>query len=342
MSDLVSLGQGEVLGSALADVAAARERARRRRLRWLTTAVSLAAAWLWVTALSGERALPALPAGLVEVLPILALVAIIGLAVVGPMLGAGRSPHVLYRPSEIDIGLDDVKGAGIVKDEVVRTLNLFLAYKTFRERMGGTPRRAILFEGRRARARPTWPRPWPPRPVSPSSSCRRRPSSRCTTARPTEDPQLLPGPAQRGPQGGRGHRLHRGDRRHRRGSGRHGRRGPARQRGRRGQRAAHPAPELRRAGPVDPAAGVVHRPGQPLPAPCASPACSRPTCSSWGPPTGRPTSTPPSCAPAASTAASTSAFPAEPTGGRSSTTTWPRRRTWPTSTTLSGSTAWPP
>ncbi len=147
MSDLVSLGQGEVLGSALADVAAARERARRRRLRWLTTAVSLAAAWLWVTALSGERALPALPAGLVEVLPILALVAIIGLAVVGPMLGAGRSPHVLYRPSEIDIGLDDVKGAGIVKDEVVRTLNLFLAYKTFRERMGGTPRRAILFEG---------------------------------------------------------------------------------------------------------------------------------------------------------------------------------------------------
>ncbi len=35
----------------------------------------------------------------------------------------------------------------MVKDEVVRTLNLFLAYKTFKERMGGTPRRAILFEG---------------------------------------------------------------------------------------------------------------------------------------------------------------------------------------------------
>ncbi len=146
MSDLVSLGQGEVLGSP-----GRRGRGSRAgpapAAAWLTTAVSLAAAWLWVTALSGERALPALPAGLVEVLPILALVAIIGLAVVGPMLGAGRSPHVLYRPSEIDIGLDDVKGAGIVKDEVVRTLNLFLAYKTFRERMGGTPRRAILFEG---------------------------------------------------------------------------------------------------------------------------------------------------------------------------------------------------
>src|SRR5207253_10507731 len=36
---------------------------------------------------------------------------------------------------------------GVVVDEVVKTLNLFLAFKTFRERMGGTPRRAILFEG---------------------------------------------------------------------------------------------------------------------------------------------------------------------------------------------------
>ena len=35
----------------------------------------------------------------------------------------------------------------MVKDEVVKTLNLFLAYKTFREQMGGNPRRAILFEG---------------------------------------------------------------------------------------------------------------------------------------------------------------------------------------------------
>ncbi len=147
MSDIASLGQGEVLGSALADVAAARERARRRRLRWLTVLVALVAGWLWLHALSGEPVLPAVPAGFVELLPVLAIVAMIGVVVVGPMMGAGRSPHVLYRPSEIDIGLDDVKGAGIVKDEVVRTLNLFLAYKTFRERMGGTPRRAILFEG---------------------------------------------------------------------------------------------------------------------------------------------------------------------------------------------------
>src|SRR5918997_2263019 len=76
-----------------------------------------------------------------------ARVLLLGAAVIVPMLGAGRSPHVLYRSSEIETSLDDVKGATIVKDEVVRTLNLFLAYRTFKERMGGTPRRAILFEG---------------------------------------------------------------------------------------------------------------------------------------------------------------------------------------------------
>ena len=147
MSAIGSLGNGQVLGTALADVAAARERARRRRLRWLTAMVSLLAAWLWIQALSGRSALPSLPSGLGEMAPALIIVAFLAMVFIGPMLGAGRSPHVMYRPSEIDIGLDDVKGAGIVKDEVVRTLNLFLAYKTFRERMGGTPRRAILFEG---------------------------------------------------------------------------------------------------------------------------------------------------------------------------------------------------
>ena len=62
-----------------------------------------------------------------------------------PLVGMGRSPHVMYHPSEIDVSLNDVKGAQVVVDEVVKSLNLFLAHKTFKERMGGTPRRAILF-----------------------------------------------------------------------------------------------------------------------------------------------------------------------------------------------------
>src|SRR5947199_5811013 len=80
-------------------------------------------------------------------MPAFLLVVLLGGVVVVPMLGAGRSPHVVYRANEIDVSLADVKGAGVVVDEVVKTLNLFLSFKTFRERMGGTARRAILFEG---------------------------------------------------------------------------------------------------------------------------------------------------------------------------------------------------
>jgi ATP-dependent Zn protease len=75
------------------------------------------------------------------------LVAMIGGAVLVPLMMAGRSPHVRYASSEIDVSFDDVVGIGPVREEVVKTLNLFLAYQTFRDRMGGNPRKAILFEG---------------------------------------------------------------------------------------------------------------------------------------------------------------------------------------------------
>jgi ATP-dependent Zn protease len=82
-----------------------------------------------------------------QLLSMFLVVFILGLVVMLPLIAAGKSPHVLYQPTEIEVGLEDVKGAGMVRDEVVKTLNLFLAYKTFKEQMGGTPRRAILFEG---------------------------------------------------------------------------------------------------------------------------------------------------------------------------------------------------
>jgi ATP-dependent Zn protease len=71
---------------------------------------------------------------------------LIGL-LVGQQLLAGRSPHMVFRPEQIDTTLDDVVGIDGVKDDVVRSLNLFLAHKTFRDEMGGTPRRGLLFEG---------------------------------------------------------------------------------------------------------------------------------------------------------------------------------------------------
>jgi ATP-dependent Zn protease len=145
-----ALGQATVLGHAMADVAAARERSRQQRLRRIFVVLAVVGISLGLRALNGHAVSvgwPHLPPVLADYLPGILLVVMLGSVIVVPMLGAGRSPHVVYRAAEIDVSLADVKGAGVVVDEVVKTLNLFLAFKTFRERMGGTPRRAILFEG---------------------------------------------------------------------------------------------------------------------------------------------------------------------------------------------------
>src|SRR5829696_10589147 len=147
---LAGLQSAGVLGGTLADIASAREAARRRRLRRVALVLGVPAAWLWGRLLLGNPVgwgFPDLGPDVGLYLPAIVLVVVLAAAVLLPLVGAGRSPHVLYRSSEIDTSLDDVKGAGVVKDEVVRTLNLFLAYRTFKERMGGTPRKAILFEG---------------------------------------------------------------------------------------------------------------------------------------------------------------------------------------------------
>jgi ATP-dependent Zn protease len=69
------------------------------------------------------------------------------LIIVASSVGGGRSPHIVVRPEQIEVGLDDVVGIDVVKAEVVRTLNLFLAHRTFATEMGGRSRRGVLFEG---------------------------------------------------------------------------------------------------------------------------------------------------------------------------------------------------
>lgn len=98
---------------------------------------------------SNDLGLPhlGLPWYITEFLPQIILMLLLVIVIGGPLLLAGRSPHVLYRPEEIGTCLADVVGAGPVVDEVVKTLNLFLAHRTFEEGMGGRPRRAVLFEG---------------------------------------------------------------------------------------------------------------------------------------------------------------------------------------------------
>src|SRR5487761_601519 len=149
-ASLSVLGQSDVIVADHADVGATRERARQGRVRRVALLLAPVALWLAVRALlfpSRVVELPHFPHGLLPYLPAMALMGVLCLVMVIPLLGAGRSPHVMYRPSEIKIRLDDVRGAETVVEEVVKSLNLFLAHKTFSEQMGGSPRRALLFEG---------------------------------------------------------------------------------------------------------------------------------------------------------------------------------------------------
>jgi len=90
---------------------------------------------------------PSIPPAMTPFLMPLGLIVLLSLVMVVPLLAAGKSPHILYRPDELTMTFDDVRGAEGLVEEVTKTLNLFLAYRTFNEQMGGTPRKAILFEG---------------------------------------------------------------------------------------------------------------------------------------------------------------------------------------------------
>jgi ATP-dependent Zn protease len=137
-----------VMHHGSADVGVTREAQRRRRLLTLIAVVGVPAAYLWSRILRGE---PLNLFNLPSVDPLLLIPSIFFLLLIVLILGqfvfTGRSPHVLYRPEQIDTRLADVKGIDAVKEDVVRSLNLFLAHKSFASEMGGSPRRGLLFEG---------------------------------------------------------------------------------------------------------------------------------------------------------------------------------------------------
>jgi ATP-dependent Zn protease len=146
-STTATLLGSDALAKGRADVAKVRERTRRRRLWRVVLILGLLDAYLWYRYLDhNPLALPTLGPDAVIFLPIFLLVAAMFLIVLLPML-SGRSPHVAVRPEEIEIGLDQVKGLDAQVDEVTRTLDVFLGYATFRDELGGNPRRGILFEG---------------------------------------------------------------------------------------------------------------------------------------------------------------------------------------------------
>ncbi|MEZ0164656.1 AAA family ATPase [Kineococcus sp. LSe6-4] len=134
-------------GRDSADVGRLRERNRRRRTQTLLLVVLAVLLVVDVRLATGGSLVPPLP----TVDPIYVMVGLFFAVMIALLLGqtlvSGRSPHVVYRPEQIDVSLDDVVGLDPVKEDVERSLDLFLGSRTFRSRMGGRPRRGLLFEG---------------------------------------------------------------------------------------------------------------------------------------------------------------------------------------------------
>jgi ATP-dependent Zn protease len=132
------------------DVQVTREHQRRRRLRKIAWVLFPITAWMWVRLLAGNPVSPGFPQlgpDAVLWLPAVLIVILIAAALLVPMLGNSRSPEVIYLPEQIEVGFDQVRGLGPVLGEVEHTLQVFLNHRHFRDQMGGSPRRGILFEG---------------------------------------------------------------------------------------------------------------------------------------------------------------------------------------------------
>jgi cell division protease FtsH len=141
------LGGSKLLRKGVADVSRVRRRTTMRRLiRAVVIVYGLAALGAYMES-HDKLHLPALPQNADIWGPGVLLVILFAIVLLVPMLGTGRSPHVMIRPEHIEVGLSDVRGLDEQVEDVVRTLNVFLGYATFRELLGGNPRRGILFEG---------------------------------------------------------------------------------------------------------------------------------------------------------------------------------------------------
>jgi len=137
----------DVQTAGRADVWRVREKSRKKRLWRLFLILGLLDGYLWYRYLTHNPfELPALGPDWIIWAPVMLLFVAIFLMMAMPLF-SGRSPHVVVRPEEIEVGLDRVQGLDTQVDEVTRTLDVFLGYATFRNELGGNPRRGILFEG---------------------------------------------------------------------------------------------------------------------------------------------------------------------------------------------------
>ena len=148
--DVAQFQGGEVVRGRTVDATAHREHQRQRRLWKLVVLLGIPLIWFWVRELGGNPVSPGLPA-IIRNSPELSLLALMMLIMLAlmlvPMMAAGRSSHTMLRPKDSAIRLEDVVGATATKREAVDTLNIFLNHQQFRQQMGGSARRGILFEG---------------------------------------------------------------------------------------------------------------------------------------------------------------------------------------------------
>ncbi|NUU19550.1 AAA family ATPase [Cellulomonas humilata] len=129
------------------DIALERDRVRRKRVYRFAAFVIAVEAYVIGSALLGRDLVPPMPTvDPLVLVPVLFFAALLLLLVV-TQVGTSRSPHVVYRPEQVDVHLDDVIGIDPVKEDVRRSIDLFQTHKQFAEQMGGTPRRGLLFEG---------------------------------------------------------------------------------------------------------------------------------------------------------------------------------------------------
>lgn len=149
--DLTDLGMSRGLITGDTDTSAVRERTRQRRFRrlaaWLSVVAAVASYRAWIGS-------PLTPGSLIPnidfdnpMMLIVLLTVVMSAVMILPYAGSGRSPHTLFRPEDLKVTMNDVVGADSTKQEVIRSLNLFLAHKTFSEEMGGNVRRGLLFSG---------------------------------------------------------------------------------------------------------------------------------------------------------------------------------------------------
>ncbi|MCU1676295.1 MAG: ATPase central domain protein [Frankiales bacterium] len=145
-SALFAAGGSSVLDAGKADVGATRETERQARLRRLAVFLLPVAAYMWWRVLTGNPMAFGVHMDPSTLMMLLFIGAMVAFGLVSWYMG-GKSPHIAYQPQQINVRLDDVKGIGSLREEVVRSVNLFLGHKTFLNEMGGTARRGVLFEG---------------------------------------------------------------------------------------------------------------------------------------------------------------------------------------------------